>query len=105
MVIVLQEGLTHIEEKCTLVHEYYHLQLYQGAVFSFHDTYQARCRGDLIETRVRRATADHLVPTGYLRKLVKRGLWPNEIAELLELTEDVVEDAIEFQIRRRGEFF
>lgn len=104
MCIVLNRGLTPRERRVTLWHEYFHLKLFNGSPFSFHTTYSEKLKGDKIEAAVHRATARQLVPTGKLRRMIEKGFWVNEIADLLEVTEEVILDAIEFQLRRRGRF-
>lgn len=105
MIVLLSEQLTPVQRRCTVTHEYFHLNLFRGEVFSFHASYASRLQGDRIEAAVHRATAASLVPTGKLRRWLRKGHALDDIAEWLDVTEEVVRDAIEFQLRRRGSFF
>ena len=98
--MIVRAGLSRVEEHCTLVHEYFHLKLYHGTVFSFHDTYRLRLDGDKIEYEVRKATAKRLVAFGPLRRRLKRGDDPREIAEALDVTTDVLLDAVKIMLLR-----
>jgi hypothetical protein len=103
MAVLLRSDLTRVEKHCTLVHEYYHLKLFKGVVFSFYDTYRLRLDGDKIEYEVRKATARRLVPFGLLRKMLHGGDEPYEMAEAFDVTLDVLLDALKLMSLRPDE--
>ena len=101
MVVLLNKGLTRVQQRCTLYHEYFHLKLFGGWIFGFHVCYRDKLREGTIETKVHRATAEALVPIKSLERLWKRGWWIDELADHFDVTEEVIEDAIEYFVKRR----
>ena len=102
MVIVISDLLSRVEQRCALFHEYFHLALFNAETFGFKDAYADRLSGDKVETAVRRATAKALVPRGLLYRRLRQGASHHEIAEEMDVTVDVLEDAIELLIRRKA---
>ena len=104
-VIVLAPGLSWIERRCTLTHEYYHLRAYMEHVFSFHDTYAGRLVESKLEQAVRAHTADHLVSMRRLMRALRVEGDMAAVAEQMEITLDVLADAIGLFSRRGIPFF
>ena len=99
MVVLLNREMERVERRCVMMHEYQHLRLFGGFIFGCHVSFRHVLQESKIEAVVKRATAEALVPMGKLRGLLRKGWRLDEIAELFDVTQEVVEDAIALQQR------
>lgn len=83
--IWMSTKLIQVERRCTLTHELVHM-----------DLGHSECQNEKVELRVRRITAAQLIDTADLIEACKWASAPEEIADELWVTLDVLEDRIRF---------
>lgn len=81
--------LSHVEKRCVLLHEIYHCLIKKG----FYHLNSSPYKRKAIEGRVKNKMVKDLIPFDTLVDLIKKNYAKYEIAEELEVTEELIYDA------------